>query len=71
LKQSADTCFPFAQVKVVQLSFSSAGQSYRWQDQAISALQEAAEAFLVSLLEDVNLAALHAGRVPIMPSDCI
>lgn len=34
-----------------------------------SALQEAAEAYLVSLFEDTNLCAIHAKRVTIMPKD--
>jgi len=38
----------------------------RWQSQAIMALQEAAEAYLVHLFEDTNLCALHAKRVTIM-----
>ena len=33
------------------------------------ALQEAAEAYLVRLFEDSNLAAIHAKRVTIMPKD--
>ena len=41
----------------------------RWQSQAIQALQEAAEAFLVHLFEDANLCALHAKRVTIMQKD--
>jgi histone H3 len=32
-------------------------------------LQEAAEAYLVSLFEDINLLALHEKRVTIMPKD--
>ena len=36
---------------------------------AILALQEAAEAYLVSLFEDVNLCAIHAKRVTIMLKD--
>lgn len=35
----------------------------RWQSSGIHALQEAAESYLVSLFEDVNLAAIHAKRV--------
>jgi hypothetical protein len=31
-----------------------AGEGYRWQSQAIQALQEAAEAFLVHLFEDTK-----------------
>lgn len=35
----------------------------RWQAAALLALQEAAEAHLVSILEDSNLCAIHAKRV--------
>lgn len=41
----------------------------RFQGTAILALQEAAEAYLVSLFEDTNLAAIHAKRVTIFPKD--
>lgn len=41
----------------------------RFQSNAILALQEAAEAYLVSLFEDTNLCAIHAKRVTIMPKD--
>jgi len=41
----------------------------KWQTTALLALQEAAEAFLVGLFEDMNLCALHAKRVTIMPKD--
>ena len=41
----------------------------RFQPQAIDALQEAAEAYLVGLFEDTNLCAIHAKRVTIMPKD--
>lgn len=43
----------------------------RFQSSAISALQEAAEAFLVGVFEDTNLCALHAKRVTIMPKDMV
>ena len=41
----------------------------RFQSGAIMALQEALEAYLVGLLEDANLCAVHAKRVTIMPKD--
>lgn len=41
----------------------------RFQASALSALQEAAEQYLVGLFEDTNLCALHAKRVTIMPKD--
>nr|ACG30033.1 histone H3 [Zea mays] len=39
----------------------------RFQSSAVSALQEAAEAYLVGLFEDTNLCAIHAKRVPSCP----
>jgi len=41
----------------------------RFQNAALSALQEASEAYLVGLFEDTNLCAIHAKRVTIMPKD--
>jgi histone H3 len=41
----------------------------RFQSSAISALQEASEAYLVSLFEDTNLCAIHGNRVTIMERD--
>ncbi|KAF5313013.1 hypothetical protein D9619_003711 [Psilocybe cf. subviscida] len=41
----------------------------RFQTSAVMALQEAAEAYLVGLFEDINSAAIHAKRVTIMPRD--
>ena len=40
-----------------------------FQSTALLALQEAAEAYLVGIMEDTNLCALHAKRVTIMPKD--
>ena len=41
----------------------------RFKAKAIEALQEAAEAYFVRLMEDTNLCAIHAKRVTIMPKD--
>ena len=41
----------------------------RMQGDAILALQEASEAYLVALFEDTNLCAIHGKRVTIMPKD--
>ena len=41
----------------------------RFQSSAVMALQEASEAYLVSLFEDTNLCAIHAKRVTITPND--
>lgn len=59
---------PFARlVKEVQTYFSR--KEFRWQAAAILALQEAAEAHLVSLFEDAYLCTIHAKRVTLMPKD--
>ena len=41
----------------------------QFQSSTILALQESVEAYLVGLLEDSNLCAIHAKRVIIMPKD--
>ena len=43
----------------------------RFQSTAVLALQEAREAYLIGLLEDTNLCAIHAKRVTIMPRDVL
>jgi histone H3 len=43
----------------------------KFQSHAVLALQEAAEAYLVSLFHDTNLCAVHARRQTIMPKDMI
>ena len=42
---------------------------FRFSHDALLALQEAAEAYLVRILEDANYCAMHAKRVTIMPKD--
>ncbi|KAM4644743.1 histone H3-like centromeric protein A [Amazona ochrocephala] len=60
---------PFARV-VREISFQfSRREHYLWQAMALLALQEAAEAFLVRLMEDAYLCALHARRVTLYPRD--
>jgi histone H3 len=41
----------------------------RFQSSVIGAIQEAAEAYLVSIFEDTNLCAIHAKRVTIQSKD--
>jgi histone H3 len=41
----------------------------RFQSQALMAIQEACENYLVLLFEDTNLCAIHAKRVTIFPKD--
>ena len=44
-------------------------EGLRFAGSAVAALQEATESFVVSLLSDTNLCAIHAKRVTIMPKD--
>jgi histone H3 len=53
-------------VKEIAQDFKS---DLRFQSTAIGALQEASEAYLVGLMEDTNLCAIHAKRVTIMVKD--
>lgn len=57
------------QVREIALGVRPRDEGMRWQSQAIQALQEASEAFLVHLFEDTNLCAIHAKRVTIMQKD--
>jgi histone H3 len=58
---------PFARlVKEITLEFH---HSLQWQSVALEALQYAAEDYIIGLMEDANLSALHAKRVTVMPKD--
>eukprot|EP00877_Chromochloris_zofingiensis_P012864 jgi/Chrzof1/7831/Cz02g38050.t1 len=59
---------PFQRV-IKEIAQDMGGTSLRFQESALLALQEAAEAYLVGLFEDANLCAIHAKRVTIMPKD--
>ena len=60
---------PFARVvKEIANQFAPA-QINRWTSDALEALQEACEAYLVTLFEDALLCAIHAKRVTIMVRD--
>ena len=42
---------------------------YKWTVDALKAIHEGSETFLITILEYGNLAAIHSGRVTIMPRD--
>lgn len=44
-------------------------EGLRFQSSALLAVQESTEAYMISLLSDTNLCAIHARRVTIMPRD--
>ena len=58
-----------AQVREIAQGVSGEDGPNRWQSQALFALQEATEAFLVNLFHDANLCAIHAKRVTIQQKD--
>ncbi|ORY61046.1 histone [Leucosporidium creatinivorum] len=55
--------------RLVRETAQGLGSKYRWQGQCFTILQEAAEAYLISLFGDANLAAIHAKRVTITVKD--
>jgi len=59
---------PFARV-VREISNNVSPEPFRWTAEALLAMQEATEDFMVHLFEDCNLCAIHAKRVTIMPKD--
>ena len=59
---------PFLQL-VHEIALEVGKYDLHFQGSAIICLQEAAEAYVVSLMEDTNLCAIHAKRVTIMPKD--
>jgi histone H3/H4 len=59
---------PFARlVRELTLHYNNSG--LRWQAEALLALQEASEDYLVRLFEDSNLCAIHSRRVTVMVKD--
>ena len=44
-------------------------EDIRFNSEAMMALQDATEAYIVGLFEDTNLCAIHAKRVTVMPKD--
>jgi histone H3 len=59
---------PFARL-VREISNQMTMQPFRWTRDAFEGLQEAVEDFIIHLLEDCNLCAIHAKRITIMPKD--
>ncbi|KAK1364248.1 Histone domain-containing protein [Heracleum sosnowskyi] len=59
---------PFIRL-VREISFYLAPTITRWQAEALRALQEASEDFIIHLFEDAMLCAIHAKRVTVMKKD--
>ena len=60
---------PFVRVCREILARVSGRPDLRYSREAVDALQEATEAYLVGLFEDAQLCAIHAKRVTVMPRD--
>ncbi|KAL5550072.1 hypothetical protein UlMin_000248 [Ulmus minor] len=71
LQKSVDLIIPAAPFMrtVKEISYQLSPQITRWTAEALVALQEAAEDFLVLLFEDSMLCAIHAKRVTLMRKD--
>ena len=54
---------------VCEIALEVGKYDLHFQGHAIICLQEAAEAYIVGLMEDANLCTIHAKRVTIMPKD--
>ena len=59
---------PFSQL-VHEIALEVGKYDLHFQGHAIICLQEAAEAYIVDLMEDANLCTIHAKRVTIIPKD--
>jgi histone H3 len=59
---------PFQRL-VREIGNQLAPEPYRWTTESLLGLQEAVEDFIIHLFEDVQLSAIHAKRVTIMPKD--
>ena len=52
-----------------QVTQEITGKKYRWTVGTLSAAHQGSEAYIITILEKGNLAAIHAGRVTLMPKD--
>ena len=66
IAQDFKVCRGCCHMSAVLIPRSAVQTDLRFQSSAVMALQEAAEAYLVSLFEDTNLAAIHAKRESIV-----
>ena len=69
-QKSTDLLLPFAPFqRLVREITKGIDHDLRFQSQALIALQESAEAYLVGLFEDSQLCAIHANRVTVLKKD--
>ena len=71
-QRSIDLLLPRAPFqRLVRGIVSESNDELRFQSQALQALQEATEAYIVALFEDTNLCAIHAKRQTVMRKDMV
>ena len=60
-----------AEIDPIQLTKAEGEKAFcpRWAKGAVDALHEASESYLVGMMEDANLLAIHAKRYTIQPRD--
>ena len=71
-QQSTHFCIPkrpFVRLVKEVAGGVNKGSETRWKLDAVEALREACEAYMVGLMEDTNCCCIHAKRVTIMPRD--
>ena len=69
-QKSVDMLLPRAPFqRLVRSIVTDMDHELRFQSQALVALQEAAEAYIVGVFEDTNLCAIHAKRMTVMKKD--
>ena len=69
-QKSVDMLLPRASFqRLVRSITTDMDHQLRFQSQALQALQEASEAYIVGLFEDTNLCAIHAKRVTVQKKD--
>jgi histone H3/H4 len=61
---------PFCRL-VKSVLYTLTKEGYRFQKAAIDCIQEAAEAYIVFILSEANLCAIHGKRVTVMPKDLL
>ena len=72
-QKSCDLLVPHAPMRrlIREVTQNMFKYPYRWSPNALSAAQEAAEAYLVSVFEDTQLSCIHAKRVQIQVKDML
>ena len=71
-QKSLDLLLPRAPFqRLVRNIVNDMDHELRFQSQALQALQEATEAYVVGLFEDTNLCAIHAKRQTVMKKDMV